>query len=446
MAVIGLARSGRAAARLLARQGQRVYASDAGDGEDLRGAAEELRAAGVDVDLAGHDLGRIRAAAMVVVSPGVPSDAPPLDAARRAGVEIVSEVTVALQALPAAKVIAVTGTNGKSTTTALIAHLLRTLAQRVEAAGNIGQAVSDLALRADPPEWIALEMSSFQLHDTPGFAPLVGVLTNLSPDHLDRYPGVEEYYADKRLMFAAATDQSRWVTNADDAAVQEMTRDVPGRHFRFSVERPADAWYDREGGQLHLLGSALCARAELQLMGEHNLANALAAALAVAVALDASRDLTVREGLRHGLRSFGGLPHRLEPLGEFEGVLWVNDSKATNVESARVAVTAMRRPTVLLLGGRHKGESYRALLNAGADRVRHVIAYGEAAGIIARDFAGSPIPVEILGSNFSEVVAAARAAARPGDAVLLAPACSSFDMFRDYEERGSTFRRLVTGR
>jgi UDP-N-acetylmuramoylalanine--D-glutamate ligase len=441
---MGLARSGRAAAKLLARGGWRVYASDAGSSPDLSAVADELRPAGIEVDLGGHDHARIAAADLAVVSPGIPPDAPPVAAARAAGVRVVSEIFVALQALSRSRVIAVTGTNGKSTTTALVAHLLTGLGRRTAAAGNIGRALSELALEEEGPEWIALEISSFQLHDTPDFSPLVGVLTNLSPDHLDRYPGVKEYYADKKLLFAGATPASRWVTSCDDAAVQEMTIGVPGRHFTFSTLGVAEAWLDRADGSLWLMGERLCAREELQLFGVHNIANSLAAALAVAAAEDEPLTDQMRAGLREGLASFPGLPHRLERVGEFEGVLWVNDSKATNVDAARMAIQAMDRPAVILMGGRHKGESYRSLARPLSSQAAHVIAYGESASRIESDLAGAGVSVQVLGSDFEEVIAAARRLARPGDVVLLAPACSSFDMFRDFEHRGDTFRALVT--
>jgi UDP-N-acetylmuramoylalanine--D-glutamate ligase len=446
VAVIGVARSGRAAAALLVRQGWRVYASDSGDTPALRDSASALAAAGVDVELGGHDQERVARAALVVVSPGIPPDAPPVRRAREAGTPVVSEVAVALEVLRSSRVLAVTGTNGKSTTTALIAHLLSALGREAVAAGNIGRPLSELALRETPPRWIALEISSFQLHDTPPFSPVVGVLTNLSPDHLDRYHSVEEYYADKSLLFAGASKRSRWVTNADDAAVQRMADGVSGSHFRFSLRREAEAWYDAAGGELHLLGAPLCRREDVRLLGAHNVANSLAAALTVAVADESGVSDSVRAAIVDGLRTFPGLPHRLEVIGEYDEVLWVNDSKATNVDSARVSLQAMDRPTVLLLGGRHKGESYAGLLPALRGRSRSVVAYGEAAPLIQRDLGDQGIAIIRCGSDFGRAVAAARDAALPGDAVLLAPACSSFDMFSDYEERGNVFRALVERR
>ncbi len=444
-AVVGLGRSGGSVARLLLRGGARVYASDATRTPALDAQAEALRALGADVQLGGHDVERVVRARCVVASPGVPPDAPPLATARAVGTRIVSEVEVALRALEAARprVIAITGTNGKTTTTALAAHLLTALGRDAVAAGNIGTPLSEIALRPVPPAWIALELSSFQLHDTPSIDPTVGIVTNLSPDHLDRYPSAAEYYADKARLFANACDRSRWVLNGDDPAVVEMAHPFAGERWVFSTRRcDADARWDRDQGTLVLLGETLGRRDALPLLGDHNVANALAAALAVAVADPEHRTPDARARLDAGLRSFRGLPHRLEYVGEWDGVLWLNDSKATNVSSTLVALEGMARPTVLLLGGRHKGQPYTALAPLLGRVGRAVVAYGEAAPIIERDLAGH-IPVERVDDAFDLVIARARAVARPGDVILLSPACSSYDMFRDYEERGATFRKLA---
>ncbi|MGH7548335.1 MAG: UDP-N-acetylmuramoyl-L-alanine--D-glutamate ligase [Gemmatimonadales bacterium] len=438
VAVVGLGKSGVAATKLLAREGIRVYASDASDHPNGGLAVDELRGvAGVEVDVGRHDLAKIRSAAGVVVSPGVPPDAPPLAAAREAGVPIVSEIDVGFRALAGTGVryIAITGTNGKTTTTALVAHLLRMAGLRGEAAGNIGRPLADIAVTGDRFQWLAVEVSSFQLHDSPHFAPEIGVVTNLAPDHLDRYPSVAAYYADKQLLFRNAAGHHVWVLNGDDPAALGLPGEAAGRRVLFSLRRPADAWYDRRERQLLLGRAALLGRDELRLLGAHNVANALAAALAV-------REAGVAPGvIAEGLRSFTALPHRLEPVREVGGVLWINDSKATNIASTVVAVEAMDRPFVLLLGGRHKGEPYTRLAALLKERCRLVIGYGEAGSIVEQDLGGK-VPLE-RGTTFADVVARARRAARRGDVVLLSPACSSYDLFKNYEERGATFRKLV---
>jgi len=438
VAVIGLGKSGVAATRLLAREGVRVYASDASDHPYGGDALRTLRTlSGVTLDVGRHDLAQIRGATAVIVSPGVPPEAPPLAAAREARVPILSEIDLGFRALSGSgtRCIAITGTNGKTTTTALVAHLLRQAGLHAEAAGNIGRPLADIALQNDHYQWLAVEVSSFQLHDSPHFAPEIGILTNLAPDHLDRYASVEAYYADKRLLFRNARPDHVWVLNGDEPAVLELAAGALGRRVLFSLRHPADGWYDATARRLQLGRDALLARADLGLLGDHNVANALAAALAVR---EAGVPLAA---IGEGLRSFRPLAHRLEPVREVGGVRWINDSKATNIASTVVAVEAMDRPFVLLLGGRHKGEPYTRLAPLLTVRCRRVIAYGESGELIERDLGGK-VPLE-RGTTFEDVVLRARRAARPGDAVLLSPACSSYDMFKNYEERGATFRTLV---
>jgi UDP-N-acetylmuramoylalanine--D-glutamate ligase len=442
IAVIGLARSGRSVATLLARGGSRVYATDARRTPDLEVTARDLEAEGVAVELGGHDAKRLSAASLVVVSPGVPPDAPVIVAAEQRGIDVVSETEIALRFLPELRYIAISGTNGKTTTTALTAHLLQHLGLRAVAAGNIGTPLSEVALQADPPPWVALEVSSYQLHATPSIQPLVGVLTNLSPNHLDRYANVEDYYGDKRLLFRNSNPGSQWVTNLDDAAVQELASEAAGVHVRFSTTTKADAYFDSDTERLVVLGADLLPRSEFPLLGHHNVANALAASLAVMLADAEHRTPEATARLAAGLRSFRALEHRIEVVAELGGVLWINDSKSTNVASTLVALRGMMRPVILLLGGRHKGEPYTVLAPELRRIVKRVIAYGEAAEQIARDLAAT-VPVEQGGEDFAEVIGRARRTAATGDAVLLSPACSSFDMFANYEHRGNEFKRLV---
>jgi UDP-N-acetylmuramoylalanine--D-glutamate ligase len=444
-AVVGLARSGRAAAQLLARTGAEVYASDMGTSPELEATAAELRQETVSVQLGGHDLERIARAALVIASPGVPPNAPPFAAARAAAVTIISEIELALRFLPALTYISITGTNGKTTTTALIGHLLNAVGRRASTAGNIGTPLAELALSSSPPDWVALEVSSFQLHDTPSINPRVGVLTNLSANHLDRYDSVDEYFGDKARMFQNASAASDWVTNNDDAEVQAMVRDVPGMQCCFSVRERSDAYFDRGSGQLVVFGHPVIHRDELPLLGDHNVANALAASLAVMTADHAHRGEDALNAIGRALKSFSALEHRIETVGDFDGVTWINDSKSTNVASTLVAMRGMTRPTVLLLGGKHKGEPYTDLIPELARTGRAVIAYGEAAELIERDLGGA-VPLTRLGSSFDEVVDTARRLARSGDVVLLSPACSSYDMFDNYEHRGAVFKQLAAAK
>jgi UDP-N-acetylmuramoylalanine--D-glutamate ligase len=438
--VLGLARSGRAAARLALARGSAVYASDAGDSAELREAAAALRAAGATADTGGHDTDRLAACDVIVISPGIPPTAPVLGDARVAGVPRISELEYAYRAL-SSRVIGITGTNGKSTTTALASHLLRTHGIDAPAAGNIGVALSEVALRQPQPAWVVVEASSFQLGAVDRFAPDIGVLTNLAPDHLDRYAGVAEYYADKKHLFDHAHAGSVWVLNGEDAGVLALAGDAPGRRLLFRVASPPaegeSGAFLRHGTELVLrrggTTTLLTHTAELKLIGRHNHANALAAVLAAAEAGASAASIA------EGLRTFEGLEHRLELFLERDGVRWINDSKATNVGSARVALESMDRPVVLLVGGRPKNEPIVDLVRGLESRVVAVLAFGEAGAAIGRALDGV-VNVEVLGRDFDAVVRRAAALARPGQAVLLAPACASFDMFRDYEDRGRRFK------
>jgi UDP-N-acetylmuramoylalanine--D-glutamate ligase len=442
--VLGLARSGLAAARLALARGAAVYASDMADTPAARDAARTIRDLGGDAEAGQHDVSKLARCDRIVLSPGIPPGARVLRDPAIAGVPVVPEVDLAFGQLTAA-VVGITGTNGKTTVTALISHLLTAAGIDAPAGGNIGTALSELALRDPPPQVAVVEVSSFQLGMAHHFAPEVGVLTNLAPDHLDWYATVADYYADKARLFQNARPQSRWVLNADDQPARELIGDAPGERYHFRVASPPPpgergAFQDTAGWLVLRLDGArdepLLPAGELQILGPHNVANALAAAVAAALmGADA-------HALRAGLRSFRAPPHRLEPVAERGGVLWINDSKATNLASTEVALRSMTRPAILLLGGRHKGEPYSALLPALRERVRAVVAFGEAAGTVAAELAGQ-VPVHTVAGDFDTAVRRAAELARPGDAVLLSPACSSYDMFANYEERGRRFAELA---
>ncbi|MEX2583944.1 MAG: UDP-N-acetylmuramoyl-L-alanine--D-glutamate ligase [Gemmatimonadota bacterium] len=442
--ILGLARSGVAAARLALARGAAVYASDFSRSPSTEAAATTLRELGADAEVGGHDLTKLARCSRIVLSPGIPATAPVLRAPEVADVPIIPELEFAYEELTG-PVIAVTGTNGKTTVTALTAHVLRAAGMGAEAGGNIGTALSELALRDPQPEVTVIEASSFQLGRTRTFAPSVGVLTNLAPDHLDWYDTVEEYYADKARLFQNASEESRWVLNGEDDEVLNLPGDAAGQRFLFRVESQPKA--GERGGFLSGDGwltlrledreERVIAASELRILGPHNVANSLAAAISARLVGAA------REGVAEGLRSFHPMDHRLEPVTERSGVLWVNDSKATNIASTRVGIRSLDRPTILLLGGRHKGEAYAELIPEMDGRVRQVITFGEAAERIGDALRGA-VPIERVEGDFATVLRRAAALAEPGDAVLLSPACSSYDMFSDYEDRGRQFRTIVT--
>jgi UDP-N-acetylmuramoylalanine--D-glutamate ligase len=438
VAILGLGASGTAAARLVHRLGGQVYASDVADGTVQVDAVERLRAEGIDAEAGGHDLTKILSARLVVTSPGIGPGTEVRRAVRDARVRTVSEIEIAFRHLTS-RVIGITGTNGKTTTTALCGHLLEAGGIDAVTAGNIGRPLSDVAMSADQPDWVVVELSSFQLADLESFDPAIGMLLNLAPDHLDRYADVERYYADKAQLFANASEDSRWVLNADDENVLELARDVAGTRFPVSL-RPleGDGAFIDAGGWLT---QRLDGREEhwirvedLPLIGRHNAMNALLAGMGAALAG------CTAEAIGRGLASFEGLPHRLAPVGEHDGVLWVNDSKATNVSATRVALEAFDRPLVVLLGGRHKGEPYGSLLPA-LRQARGVVAFGEAAPLIVRELSDG-VRLEVA-NGLEEAIRTARALARPGDAVVLSPACSSYDMFPNYAVRGEAFETAV---
>ena len=449
VAIIGVGASGVAAARLAHAKGARVYASDLRTDGTAAAGADRIRALGADVDLGRHDVERIASVDTVVVSPGIPPDAPVLRQLRERGVRWISEPELAFRFLTGS-LIAVTGTNGKTTTAALTADLLEEAGVNAALGGNVGgglgPAASELARRRPTPAWTVLEMSSFQLADIERFRPDIGVVTNLAPDHLDRYPSVAAYYADKARLFENADARCRWVLNGDDPDALALPGDAQGERFLFSRARADAAAHIRDGVLTLDVGEGsepLIPLAALPLLGAHNASNALAAALAARLA-GASRDALAR-----GLGTARPLPHRLEPVAEGDGVLWVNDSKATNVAAAVSAVRSLAgRPLVVLLGGKDKDEDLTPLADALAGPARIAVTFGAARERIAGALAGRGIPVERTraGAPFEAVVEAAARHAHAGDVVLLAPACSSFDMFTDYEERGRRFAALARAR
>ena len=446
ISILGLGASGAAAARLALKKGGEVHVSDSRVEPSVTTGAAELRSLGARVELGGHDLERVAQADTVVVSPGIHPDAPVLQALRADGCRWISEPEFAFRFLDG-PLIAVTGTNGKTTTAAMTAHLLRGSGFSVGLGGNIGAdfgpPASGLALMEPAPDWFVVEVSSFQLADIVDFAPDIGVVTNLAPDHLDRYPSVEAYYADKARLFENATSESTWVLNGDAPEVEALAGNSPGRRFRFSVQGSEGSHaFLREGELILRLEEGgedpLLQDRELPTLGRHNTGNALAASL-VAHLAGASRSAIAR-----ALREFRPLPHRLEAVGSVGGLRWVNDSKATNVAATSGALGSLEGPLVLMLGGKDKGEDLEALRLALHQGVRAAVLYGEARGRMVLALEGS-VPLRVVDGSFEEAVSVARGLSEEGDVLLLSPACSSFDMFESYVARGIRFSALARG-
>lgn len=420
--VVGLARSGVAAARALRARGERVVGVDAGAPDAGRLARE-----GVEVHLDDPGVQLLDRVATVVKSPGVPHTAAVVEAARARGLALVGELELAWRLLPN-DFIAVTGTNGKTTTTEWIGHVHREAGLPVAVAGNVGTAVASLVGSVDAAATIVCEASSFQLEDTTAFAPDAAVLLNVTPDHLDRHGSLVAYREAKMNIFRRQGPEAVAVAPADAA--------LPGAAQRISFGAGAGDMRI-EAGALVWRGERLVSADEIPLPGAHNLENAAATA-AVCLARGIGPD-----AVRAGLRSFRGVQHRLEPVAQIDGVAYVNDSKATNVDSTLVALRSFEAGRVhLILGGRTKAQDFTPLAPLVAERCAAVHLIGEGAGEIAAALADAGVPLHDDG-DLERAVAAARAAARPGDVVLLSPACASFDQYPDFEVRGERFRALV---
>jgi UDP-N-acetylmuramoylalanine--D-glutamate ligase len=432
--VVGLARSGQAAARLLAARGETVRAADSGHPE----AAAGLEGAGVEVSLDTDGVALLEGTRTVVKSPGVPREAPVIAAALERGVEVVGELELAWRTLPN-RFVGVTGTNGKTTTVELLGHLYRTAGEPVAVAGNVGTPLSGLPGEVAPDATVVCECSSFQLEDASAFAPECAVFLNLAPDHLDRHADLESYLAAKLRIFANQGNDDVAVYNADEPELAGVDLGGCARRIAFCHGAGPDCEVSLSGGTIFNDGEPLLAVGELGLFGEHNVANAMAAA---AAALSMGLD---REAVREGLRSFAGVPHRLEPVAEIGGVRFVNDSKATNVASAAVGLRAFEGGVHAILGGSEKGEPFAQLLDSVRERCVACYLTGATADRLARELAPAleaGVPLHRC-TDLEEAAARAAAAAAPGEVVLLSPACASFDSFENFERRGDRFREIV---
>jgi UDP-N-acetylmuramoylalanine--D-glutamate ligase len=435
--VVGLARTGVATSLFSAGYGATVSATDERPESELAETAAQLRAAGVKLELGGHVDAAFLEQDLIIVSPGVPAKLPPLELARAQGIPVWSEIELAWRFLRG-KLVAITGSNGKTTTTALLAHILRASDIPTLVGGNIGTPLLALVERSTDPAVTVAEISSFQLETIDKFRPEIGVLLNLTPDHLDRHGTFEEYASAKMRMFENQLERDMAVLNADDP---EITKRMPAKPhiFWFSRQkrvatgaflRDNEIIFRNEGSEV-----VLARRDQIPLRGEHNVENVLAACAAAYLAG------ATPAAIANGVKSFSGVEHRLEFAGEFAGVQFYNDSKATNVDAAVKAIAAFPGPLVVILGGKDKGSPYTPLRDWLHDRARLALLIGEAAPKIATDLEGA---VEIRqAGTLARALQLACEAAQPGDTVLLAPACSSFDQFDNYEQRGRAFKELV---
>jgi UDP-N-acetylmuramoylalanine--D-glutamate ligase len=453
--VVGIARSGVAAARLLASRGAVVIANDLKPEADLGDAVGELRKLDEMVSLGGHPESLFVNAELIVVSPGVPADLAPLESARRAGIEIISEPELAGRFLRG-RMIGVTGSNGKTTVTTLVGELLRAAGVDVIVGGNIGTPLTSLIEASTEKTWTVAELSSFQLEMIDSLRVNVAIVTNITPDHLDRHGSFGDYVLAKYRIFKNQTAEDWAVLNLDSQSVVEMViaNGVPSKEVYFScgggldpnrLNRGPAGIYVRDGRIWTTLVSEGASETEVMgldeipLRGLHNVENVMAALAAVFCAIGArEQSLPV---LRDAVRRFKGVEHRIEYVAEIAGVKFYNDSKATNVDSTVKALEAFERNIIVILGGKDKGSDYTVLAPLIRNRVKQIILIGAASDRIAEQLEGAGAMCRA--KSMHDAVVKAMESAASGDIVLLAPACASFDMFDNYEHRGRVFKQAV---
>ena len=435
--VVGLARTGVATALFCAARGAKVTATESRNEKDIGGAVAQLRAAGVTLELGGHQEQTFVSEDLIVPSPGVPADFPLLQVARAKGVKVWSEIELAYRFLEG-RLIGITGSNGKTTTTSLVEHILRSAEFQTILAGNIGTPLISCVNGMTSTTVTVVELSSFQLELIEEFRPNISVFLNLTPDHLDRHGSMDAYAAAKARIFENQRERDVAVVNADDASTLPYApKRTPVYWFsrKKRVEQGAAVHGDQIVFRREGKDEQVMVRNEIPLVGEHNLENVLAAV--------AATRLTGADpkAIAKGVKSFAGVEHRLEFLAEIGGVRYYNDSKATNVDATLKALDAFPGRVLIILGGKDKGSDYRVLQQPLKQKAIVALLIGAASEKIEKQIAGS-VAVKRAGT-LARAVELASSAARPGDVVLLAPACASFDQFENYEHRGRVFKELV---
>lgn len=437
--VVGLGKSGLSVARYLSKKGAHVGVSELREEAELNSALlQDTLQLGIELETGGHKEETFLNADMIIVSPGVPLDIGPLKAANEAGIPILGEMELASRLMDT-PLVAVTGTNGKSTTTAFLGSMLKGAGLEAFVGGNIGTPLMDYAAGDWRADYALVEVSSFQLDTMENFSPMISLLLNITPDHLDRYPDYEAYVKSKLSIFRNQGGGQYAILNDDDQKLSQFEPAGGVSVLRYGLER-------RENRQAHMEGRSIIAHLpgekeesfgleRFKLPGRHNLENLMGVIL-VSLLLGIGPRI-----IQKTIEQFQGLPNRLEHVGTLRGVDFFNDSKATNVDAAFRAVATFDRPIVLIAGGRHKGADYLPLVKAATGKVRKAIFLGEAKHILAEAFKGT-IPFA-LAEDMRDAVSVSFSSSEPNDVVLLAPACSSFDMFSDYAHRGRVFREEV---
>ncbi len=437
--ILGAGKSGLAVARLLKTRRAKVFLSEKGKQNKFEDAAKELQEIGVEFEL-GDNTHRVLEADYIVLSPGVPLDAPIVKLARTQQIKILSEIEIAFDQCEA-PIVAITGTNGKTTTTTLVGEIFKRAGWNTFVAGNIGIAFSEIVDQAKGEKAIVvLEVSSFQLDAIDEFRPKVSALLNIAPDHLDRYKNYEAYIQSKYRIVENQKGYDIFVYNHDDENARNCADTVNIRTIGFSLKEELKQGSYLVGDDIVLrIGrekEVLINRNEIGIPGPHNLMNAMAAALM-------TRTMGVEyDAIRETLRTFKGVEHRIEFVRELNGVKYYNDSKATNVDSVYYALGSFKEPIILIAGGKDKGNDYSKIADLVKEHVKAIVTVGKGAEKIEKFFDGMK-PIHSAGMSMEEAVRLAKEAAAPGDIVLLSPACASFDMFDNYEQRGRVFKELV---
>lgn len=439
--VVGAGKSGVAVAGFLTRKGALVTLADSRKHEDFKGALDDLEALGVSLELGGYPEVVPGGFDFLVVSPGVPPVVAPVARARELSIPVLGELELAWR-FTSSPVVAITGTNGKTTTTTLVGEIFKDAGYKTLVAGNIGLPLVDEVEKYGPEDIIVAEVSSFQLETVQQFRPRVGAVLNLTPDHLDRHGDMAGYAGAKALIFANQGAGDYSVLNYDDPETRRMASLTRGKVIFFSRRHILEEGvFVREGKLCFSMSGVqeeIISANKLKIPGAHNLENALAAAAC-------TRIMGIpAESIAHTLGRFAGVAHRLEFVAEINGVTFINDSKGTNPDASIKAVEAYDQPLVLIAGGKNKGNDFTEFACKAGARARAMVVLGQCAGEMAGAARKAGIENILLAGDFREAVLLAHKAARPGDVVLLSPACASWDMFNNFEERGDLFKQIVS--
>ena len=437
--ILGSALSGVAAAKLAVRQGADVFVSDNQDTLANQDTLIELKALGIPGELGQHS-DQIYDADLWIISPGIAQDSELVQKAQSNDIPIISEIEFASW-FTEAPILAITGSNGKTTTAHLLAEMIQTDDLHGALAGNVGIPFAEMVLEdlgnPDPKRVWVLEISSFQMEFIEHFKPYIAIFLNITPDHLNRYPSMKEYIAAKMNMWSRQTAEDFIVYNADDTILVEEIAESTSRKIAFGLGHHPEAIFQPNRTKIYTEEHAtLIEMNQLALPGKHNLANALAAATAARLMGVSNKSIATT------MSQFSGVPHRLEPIAEINGVTYINDSKATNLDAVQVALESFTQPIILLLGGLDKGGDFRSLLPHTHNNLKEVIAFGQAKELILTALRDAVRSTSVM--DLKEALELAQNCSQPGDVVLLSPGCASFDQFKNFEERGDHFRSLVT--